>query len=35
LFDTPEEANEVAIKMRNEIFTNNVLDRLDNDSQGA
>lgn len=35
LFDTPEEANEVAIKMRNEIFTNNVLDRLDEDSQGA
>lgn len=28
LFDTPEEANEVAIKMRNEIFTNNVLDRI-------
>ena len=35
LFDTPEQANEVAIKMRNELFTNNVLDRLDEDSQGA
>lgn len=34
-FDTAELANEAVVKARNEVMTNNVLDRLDEDSQGA
>ena len=28
IFDTPEEANEAVIKLRNKLFTNNTLDRV-------